>query len=241
MTLGERMKEYEAVTKLKLIRRTPAIIRLDGKAFHTYTRGFDKPWDWRMSIAMTETAKFICENVMGAKFAYTQSDEISILITDYYGINTEAWFDYQVQKVVSVSSSLATYKFNEVMRGLGINKAAFFDARVANYPKEEVCNYFIWRQKDAERNSVQGLAQSLFSHKELQGVSNKKLQDEMFTEKGVNWNEISVINKRGAGIIKEHYERDGAERSRWVTDLNTPVFVEDRQYIETFVNPETTK
>jgi tRNA(His) 5'-end guanylyltransferase len=237
MKLGERMKLYEEVPKVKLMRKIPVILRLDGKTFHTYTRGFEKPWDKYLNTAMTQTAAFVCDNVSGAKLAYTQSDEISILITDYENIETQPWFDYQVEKIVSVAASMATAKFNEIiLQDYKLDKKlAFFDCRAANYPKGEVINYFIWRQQDAERNSVQGLAQSLFSHKELQGLKNNQLQDKMFTEKGINWNECETWQKRGTCIIKENYEKEGAIRSRWVADMDIPIFTQDREYISRFI------
>lgn len=109
---------------------------------------------------------------------------------------------------------------------------AMFDARAFTLPKEEVCNYFIWRQQDASRNSVQMVAQSLFSHKQLHGKNTGELQDMMFTEHGVNWNDYPTHQKRGACIVKEYYEKEGATRSRWVPDLEIPIFTQDRDYID---------
>ena len=235
MKLGDRMKLYEEVPKLKLMRRVPVILRLDGKSFHTYTKGFDKPWDKLIFTGMTETAKYVCKNISGAKMAYTQSDEISILITDYDNIDTEPWFDYQVQKIVSVTASMASAIFNLIMKGQGVNKAlGVFDCRVSNYPKDEVVNYFIWRQKDCERNSIQGLAQSLFSQTQLHGLKTNQLQDKMLTEKDVNWNDCEVWQKRGVSIIKETYMKEDAIRNKWSVDMNIPIFTQDRQYISKF-------
>ena len=103
-------------------------------------------------------------------------------------------------------------------------RGAFFDCRVFNVPKEEVNNCLIWRQQDAERNSIQALAQSLYSHKQLEGISCKKLQDKMFTEKGVNWNDLSVTEKRGSCAINN--ETDG-----WIIDYNIPIFTQDTAYV----------
>ena len=205
--LGKRMKDqYEMRTRTWLPRRTYTIIRLDGKAFHTFTRGFNKPFDEDLAHAMDETAKFLCENVQGTDFAYVQSDEISLLLTDFSTITTNAWFDGQVQKMVSVASSLATGKFNNVMHRLHIvamDKLAFFDARVFTIPDPiEVENYFIWRQKDAIRNSISMLAQSLYSHRELHGKSQSDMQ-EMTFQKGKNWNDTPAGFKRGRTILKD--------------------------------------
>ena len=112
-SLGNRMKGYENISRSYLIRRIPVIIRLDGKAFHTFTRGLKKPFDEILMNTMWETAKYLCENIQGCKIAYTQSDEISLLLTDYENIDTSAWFDNNVQKMVSISASMATLAFNK--------------------------------------------------------------------------------------------------------------------------------
>jgi hypothetical protein len=163
-TLGDRMKEYyENRTKTYLPRRTYTLIRIDGKAFHTYTKGLNRPFDDQLMDDMDETAIYLCKNIQGAKLAFVQSDEISILLTDFDKLQTSAWFDGNIQKITSVSSSLATAKFNE----LRPNKLALFDSRVFTIPsKVEVENYFIWRQQDTVRNSISSVAQSLYSSKD---------------------------------------------------------------------------
>ena len=113
--LGTRMKEfYENRYRIFLPRRTNVLIRIDGKAFHTYTRGLNKPYDDGLMEDMNETTKYLCENIQGAKMGYVQSDEISILITDYDDISTSAWFDNNIQKMCSIAASLATAKFNQL-------------------------------------------------------------------------------------------------------------------------------
>lgn len=239
-SLGSRMKEYESVPKKFLMRKTPVIIRLDGKAFHTFTKGFDKPFDKNIESAMTETMLYLCESIQGCVLGYTQSDEITLVLADWQSIDTDAWFSYNVQKMVSVSASMATFIFSLVMRVNAdfsekdkaelihrkINNGAFFDARCFNLPMHEVPNVLIWRQQDATRNSIQGLAQSLFSHKELQGLKCNQLQDKIFTEKGINWNDLTTYQKRGACAVKDG---DG----NWYVDWNIPIFTEDRDYIKT--------
>ena len=112
--LGKRMKDYyENISKIKLTRRTPVIIRLDGKNFHTFTRGFKKPFDEILIKSMQETMKYLCENVQGCVLGYTQSDEITLVIIDYQNLNTSAWFDYDAQKICSISGSMATLAFNK--------------------------------------------------------------------------------------------------------------------------------
>lgn len=239
-SLGDRMKRYEAVPKHFLMRRQPAIMRLDGKAFHTFTRGFNKPFDHTFMSAMQETMKFLCENVQGCVIGYTQSDEITLVLCDYQTLDTDAWFGYNVQKMVSVASSMATYAFNQRLMELAVkesrgmddrvvmiadklSKGAFFDARVFTLPMAEVNNCLLWRQQDATRNSIQALAQSLYSQKQLEGINTKQLQDKMFTEKGVNWNDLTTVEKRGTCCIKNG--------EGWELDYEIPVFSQDTEYV----------
>lgn len=259
-TLGTRMKEYEAVSKNHLMRRTPVIIRLDGRAFHTFTRGLDKPFDSDFVTMMQQTMLHLCENIQGCVLGYTQSDEITLVLVDYQNRDSCAWFDNQVQKIASISASMATLYFNrelsEMLRDLEEDLAAanyslpqahmyetnskkydkwydkeyraLFDSRVFNLPQYEVINNLIWRQQDATRNSINSVAQSLFSHKELQGISSKDLQDKMLTERDVNWNDYPTHLKRGCCAIKD-------SEGKWVLDINIPIFTEDRDYIDRLV------
>lgn len=224
-SLGDRMKEfYENRTRTFLPRRTYTIIRIDGKAFHTYTRGLTRPFDWDLVNDMDETAKYLCENIQGAKFAFVQSDEISILLTDFNELNTSAWFDGNIQKMTSISASLATAKFNE----LRPNKLALFDSRVFTIPTAiEVENYMIWRQQDTVRNSISSVAQSLYSHRELNGKNTNQMQ-EMCFNKGVNWNDFDPKLKRGRLIVKEAYEKNNSTRTRWVS-VAPPIFTQERE------------
>ena len=112
--LGKRMKEfYEQIPKTKLMRRTPVIIRIDGKAFHTFTKGFKRPFDEILIKTMQETTKYLCENIQGCVLGYTQSDEITLVLVDYQRFETSAWFDYEVQKMCSIAASMATMAFNK--------------------------------------------------------------------------------------------------------------------------------
>lgn len=200
-SLGERMKVYyEDRTRFFLPRRTYTIIRLDGKSFHTYTRDLSRPYDGQLMLDMISTMQFLCENIQGVCFAYTQSDEISLLLVDFATIKTDAWFDGNVQKMASVSASIATAKFNELRPG----KLAFFDSRVFTIPDSvEVMNYFIWRQKDATRNSISTAAQAYFSSKQLINKTSNEMQDMLWTEYGVNWNDYDPRFKRGTVITSE--------------------------------------
>ena len=284
-SLGDRMKAYEVVSKTRLVNRMPVIIRLDGKAFHTFTRGFRKPFDELLNKTMQETMKYLCENIQGCVLGYTQSDEITLVLIDYQNLNSSAWFDYEVLKLTSVSASLATYAFNkyftkavsELSNNLDLDKVlhpstvtekreklvetykkaaskgAYFDSRVFNIPKEEVTNCVYWRQLDAERNSVSSLAQSLFSHKSLQGLSTKKLIEKIETEKGIVWGNLPTTQKRGCCCVKVYEKVVGAKmdknglteftvpttdaiRGIWTIDNDIPKFKDEgREYIEKLV------
>lgn len=231
---------------------------MTGKAFHTFTKGFNKPFDDILTQTMNQTAQYLCQNIQGCKLAYTQSDEISLLLTDYEKITTSAWFDNNIQKMVSISASMTTMIFNKIFSetvlkyenfiddeiDLYVSKfnTAMFDSRVFTLPKEEVCNYFIWRQQDATKNSIQMFGRSEFSHKELQNKNCNEIQDMLFVEKGLNWNNAPVYQKRGTCIIKEKYVLKGGfenqiitERPRWVIDLEIPIFTQNREYIESLL------
>ncbi len=204
-SIGNRMKgNYENRQRFYLTRRTPVILRLDGKAFHTFTKKLEKPFDSTLHDRMVETTKFLMSQIQGAKFAYTQSDEISILVTDYDYFETEAWFDYNIQKLTSVSASLATGFFN---RNSPFERIGFFDCRAFNIPKEEVMNYFLWRFQDWKRNSIQLLGQSMFSHNELHRKNQQEIID-MCLEKGKNWHTLSEVWKYGTCIRGDGLERN---------------------------------
>ena len=225
-----RMKSYyEAVPKTRLMRRVPVAIRLDGKAFHTFTKGFEKPFDEVLGRSMRATMKYLCENIQGCVLGFQQSDEITLILVDYKKLNSSAWFDYEIQKMCSIAASMATMAFNRFFAGEvktftfnngenyerdskeailcevyrnAVNKGAMFDARCFNIPKEEVANLIYWRQLDAARNSIQMVGQANFSHKELQNKTCNMIQDMLHEEKGINWNDFPTHLKRGSCCVK---------------------------------------
>ena len=243
LKIGERMKGYEFQSRTSLLKRTPVIIRLDGKAFHTFTRGLDKPFDLDFVSIMQQTMLELCKSIQGCVLGYTQSDEITLVLVDYQSIDTCALFDNEVQKLVSVSSSMATLYFNKIVdKFVSDNEysarcweviskwdkkrfKALFDSRAFNLPKEEVCNNLIWRQQDATRNSINSLAQSLYSQKEINGIKSNDLQNKMLIEKDVNWNNLDTKLKRGSACIKD-------ESGEWFIDNEMPILTEDRDYID---------
>ena len=222
---------------------------------------------------MRETMKYLCENIQGCVLGYTQSDEITLILIDYKKLTSSAWFDYEVQKMCSIAASMATMAFNKffyesvqdwywkdpLVTNLKLpskenlkdiytkasEKGAMFDARVFNIPKEEVANLIYWRQLDATRNSIQMVGQANFSHKELQNKSCNQIQDMLFQEKNINWNDFPTHLKRGSCCVKsdvsvtfvtENENRSittgAVERPHWEIDLEIPIFKEeDRQYI----------
>lgn len=228
---GNRMKAYEKAYKVSLPKRLPVIIRIDGKAFHTYTRGLKKPFDEGLAEAMSQTAKYLCENISGCKLAYYQSDEISLLITNNDKLTTEAWFDNGLQKIVSVSASMATAYMNSLAWEGKPDKLAMFDSRAFIVPEDEVANYFLWRQQDATKNSISMVAQANFSQKELNGLSGSQMQDKLMVEKDINWNNIDTWKKRGLCVVRKNIEKVRGERNPWITDLEIPIFSQDRDYI----------
>lgn len=238
-SLGDRMKaNYEDRSRYLLPRRGYTIIRIDGKAFHTYTKGLDKPFDEQLIRDMDETAKRLCAQIQGSKFAFVQSDEISILLTDFDTLATDAWFNNNLQKMCSVSASIATAEFN----ALRPNKKALFDSRVFQIPsKTEVYNYFLWRQRDATRNSIQSVAQSLYTHREMNGKNTDQLQ-EMIFEKGINWNDLPIGQKRGRIIVKESETvirptflgEFTAERTYWLVK-EPPIFSAERELLTNLI------
>ena len=242
-TLEKRMRRYEAVSDIRLIRRIPLILRLDGVHFKSFTRGLKKPFDEIFKAAMAKTMLELCKSIEGVVFGYVQSDEITLVLVDYKELDTDAWFDYRLQKLCSVSASMCSRFFNRIFRD-EVEKSdlenkntyrkkydlADFDCRAFNIPKEDVCNCILWRQRDAERNSIQSLAQSLYSHKEIIGLNTNILQDKIFTEKGINWNDLCTYYKRGCACIKD------TDTRKWRIDYNMPILSKDRNYIEKLIN-----
>ena len=242
--LGDRMKRYEGVPRHFLTRRVPVIIRVDGKAFHTITRGMEKPFDRFLMKAMQETMKFLCENIQGCVFGYN------------------------VQKMTSIAASYATFAFNRALKDAtetyrrrinecftctdeqstrvaayerALAKGGFFDARVFTVPKDEVCNCLIWRQQDATRNSIEAVGQAYFSANELHKKSTNMIQEMLWSQHKINWNDFPTRCKRGSCCYRVMTEEvitlPGKEpvtamRNRWQIDNEIPIFTQDREFVE---------
>lgn len=287
-SLGDRMKRYELSTRQNLMRRTYTLLRIDGKAFHTYTKGLKRPFDDGLIDDMDAAAIYACKKIQGAVMAYVQSDEITIVITDFEKITTDAWFDNNVQKMVSVSASLVTSEFNRLRLKRALHdklydpefpgnidchalddfltkfKTAEFDSRVWQMPTyDEVCNNLIWRQQDATRNSISSVAQSLYSHKELEGKDGNQKQ-EMIFQKGINWDSYPSKYKRGRvmkqvtyinGVVGTLFNvddmgtyyntpelgnnavplpEDAIVRKKWES-VECPIFTQDRSFLNLII------
>ena len=225
--MGDRQKKnYENRAKLYLYRRIPVIIRLDGKAFHTLTRRYcKKPFDDNLMDCMIEGAIAVAKEAMGTKCVYIQSDEVTMLLTDFDTLTTQAWFDYNQEKMVSVSSGIMSGTFS-----LAFGKLGAFDSRAWNSPKEEVANNFYWRQRDWNRNSVNMFARSFFSHKKMHGKSVPQVHD-MLHEIGENWALLNDRYKNGVFITRE-------EGSGWKVWDECPNFNTQRDVIEDLMIPK---
>ncbi len=264
--LGDRMKSYyENRAKTYLTRRSPVVIRIDGRAFHSFTKNFKKPYDEVFHKAMNSTLQYLCKNIQGCKFGYTQSDEISLLLTDYDTLTTDAFFDYNVQKVCSIAASMTTLAFNKFfaeevntwdkandLSAISYNndgkdsvlvklhdtywkayqKGAMFDARCFNIPISEITNYCISRQQDATRNAIQMLGQTHFSSGQLHKKSTSDIQEMLWSEKNINFNDMPIEFKRGVCCYKRSIDVNGAARTEWYIDKECPIFTQDRGYIE---------
>lgn len=229
-SLGDRMKGYERVANHSLMRRVPVIVRVDGRAFHTWTRGLGRPFDTIFMRIMDNVACALCKEMAGTVFAFVQSDEVSVLLHTYKRLATEPWLDNRISKLCSISASVATAAFNDYAKLQWPTRcSAYFDARCFTLPPAEVVNYFLWRQQDATRNSIQMLARSLASHRECHGLNTNQLQ-ELCWQRGKNWNDLPTQCRRGRAANRQQL---GNDRTGWVIDNEVPIFkAKGRDYIE---------
>ncbi len=230
-SLGDRMKQYERVSNHLLVRKMPVIIRVDGRAFHTLTKSFEKPFDDRLMTAMDQTMIAMSKEIQGFKVAYTQSDEISFCMTDYDTISTDDWFGYKLSKIISITASMTTAIFNSLIKS---KKLATFDCRAFNIPISDVSNYFLWRAKDWKRNSLQMYARSFFSHKDLR-EKNQAAIHEMLHKIDKNWaTDLSPRKKNGAFLF--NIPNDGY----WIKNIE-PTYANISEQIEPLINFEEGK
>lgn len=206
-SIGDRIKAYEACSAPRLTPNAPVIIRVDGRAFHTFTRGMKRPFDSVLMKVMVRAAVETAREMQGFKLGYVQSDEATFLLTDYDTHDTAAWFGNEVNKLVSLSASLFTGYFNAAFRGE--HPPAAFDSRAFTVPREDAPNVFVWRQQDWARNSLQMVARAHFSHKQLHGKHRGAIH-EMLHGIGVNWSrDFTAQEKNGTFILADksmHHE-----------------------------------
>lgn len=200
--LGDRMKRYEASSDQKLTPGVPVIIRVDGRSFHNWTRQnpIEKPFDTGLMRGMMQAMVETAREMQGFKLAYAQSDECTFLITDTDSLQSEAWFGNEVNKLVSITASLFTAHFNAYFHG--IHSPATFDARAFNVPAEDVPNVFVWRQKDAVRNSLQSYARKFFTHKEMHKKNTSDIHN-MLHLIGQKWEDVPNPFKNGVWMYRD--------------------------------------
>lgn len=270
-SLSDRMKEYENQTQNKLIKKLPVIIRIDGRGFSKFTRGFEKPFDVELSTIFQVVALELRKSVDNVKFIYSQSDELNLLLTDWDhsqeedGGRIDTWYDYRIQKIVSVISSETTAIFNKVLYSIILqykqllyenndiiladrdiceskynllNKKLFgamFDARVFNLPLDEVTNYFIYRQQDALRNSISGFARKYYSTKQLQGVNNTTKIEMVRNEYGIDFYDDIEQLQKVGFAVVTNLKANDTGKDKFELDINIPLFKENRDYIEKYL------
>ena len=271
--LSDKMKRLENLVNYTLEKKKPVILRIDGRSFSKFTKNLDKPFDEDLSRMFQNVCKNLHTEMDNVKFIYSTSDEISILLTDWTNANTDAWYNYRLQKLVSVASSVVTVRFNEQIQDTindyvrkftseplelrmlrtknfqeGLDDMFFsdeeikysiwlrklfkaeFDCRAFNLDKDDVVPYFIFRQKDAIRNSISSLANANFSHKFLEGKNQQEKIDLIKEATGIDWNELSTIQKMGFAVYKDDMT------GQWIVDDNIPEFMINRNYIQRFLD-----
>ena len=202
--MGDRLKMFEGIEAGRiLIPNLPICVRVDGRAFHTFTRGMNRPYDERMSKAMIETMKYLVKKT-DACIGYVQSDEISLVLSD----SKEPLFGGRVQKLTSIIAAMATAKFNdEIHKSFPDKPLAEFDCRVWNVPnRTEAANTILWREFDATKNSISMAARSVYSDNQLLNKNSSEKQ-EMLWQKGINWDKYPVFFKRGTYARRVVIER----------------------------------
>ena len=217
-SLGDRMKEFEMqFAGVRAMKGIPLVARLDGRSFHTFTRGLERPFDQRLSECMIETTKFLVDETH-AKIGYTQSDEISLVW--YYPADeaAEYMFDGRIQKLTSILAALASVKFAKMIAEKipeKVTQVPVFDCRVWQVPTLQIAaDAFLWRELDATKNSISMAAHAYFPHKSLQGMNGSEKQERLWAEKGINWNDYPAFFKRGTYVQRKTFERALTEEER---------------------------
>lgn len=227
--LGDKMKAHENEYRIYLPKKNWIIGRIDGRAFHTWTKGLLRPWDPEFSNCMASATIELCRTTAGCKLGYYQSDEISILISDLDREESQPWFDYNLQKLCSVGASVVTAAFCEAAldslpRHIRNKGFPSFDARFFVILEDEIKDYFMWRIADAERNSVSSLAQAHFSHRDLQGKNGLEMK-QMLANKDIYWDEEEEAFRVGQFVRRFQINHNNTLRNIW-TICTRPDFSE---------------
>jgi Uncharacterized conserved protein len=246
-TLKQKCEYYRSLTDYKLMPNTYVLAMVDGHRFSKLIKNkFDKPFDDLFIKMMNETAKYLCENIQGVKFAYTQSDEISIVITDFDTPMTDSYFSFRLCKMQSLIAAMATAKFNQMYaklandyKGFGLKKFDMkeyptytFDCKVWTVPiANDAYAWFLYRQTDCIKNSKAQTAQTYLSHKELVGLTSDEMIAKLKNEKGIDWYDFENGKKYGRLIrkVETPMEKDlpTGEHVKFTRNIWTPVGMTD--------------
>ena len=227
--LGQRIKQYyEDSLRITLPRQTNLILRIDGRSFHQFTKKLERPYSQKLADALDQAALALCLEAAGSRFAYGQSDEYSFLLTDYETPRSLMWFEGNLQKIVSVSTSIFTAAFQ---KAFPCDTLATFDCRALVIPQwPEVEKYFLWRQLDASSNSLNMLASAHYTHQELLGKSESEKHD-LLCAKGLNWAKQPTHFKRGRAIRRVE--------GSWIIDKDIPIFNREATYLASLNGPSS--
>lgn len=227
-SLDARMKEYEDVWSIHIPQRMPVILRLDGRAFHTLLKDATKPFDMMFGLCMQNLALYLYREVQNTVLIYGFSDELSLLLHDYKTLDTQPWFGNELQKIVSISAAAASAYLTSM---ISMGRMAQFDSRAFVLPESEVCNYFIWRQRDCMRNCINSYAQQYLSQKELDGLNMKSLI-ELLADRGIHWDTPHGLTAaRHIPNVWKH----GFTCTDEGIDYSVPLFQSDRNYVEQYL------
>lgn len=204
---GNRMKSYE--DSARFMRQLPVVLRIDGKCFSKFTKGLERPYDERLTNLMIEVTKYLVDE-LNAVIGYTQSDEISLILYNADPFS-EIIFGGKKQKLISVPASMATAKFNELRQKLlpdfKVDKIAIFDCRAFQVPTlTEAANAILWREQDATKNAISMAARAFISHKQMQNLNGKQLQEILWSDFQINFNDYPNSFKRGTFVRKRFDE-----------------------------------
>lgn len=245
-SLHERIESYYDVWKAVLPPRMPIVIRCDGRAFSKLTRRCEKPYDEVVAQAMDEASVELCRQ-SGAVLGYTQSDEVTVLLTPYRRFDTQPWFGGEVEKLCSIAASIMSDEFaiyaGSYLRDRNVDsrlnvtfsQRVTFDARVAVVPRDDVHNVFVDRQQDGRRNAILNSAQHQYGKKKIHGMSCAVLEARLRRDGATKTlNDAGHMNGRVIHAVPDIV--NGVQRTAWHVEP-APDFKVDRDYFNKYVWP----